>query len=399
MTPNVNFFIKYTLPMKELKKLKTTKQEYKDRRKFFSCKKDYNFVGYVDKGSKEKIDFVDYSGNSEKSTGVFNESGLLSKEQKQALKKRLARTGSPIWYGLISFEELFGKEHCNFYEQAYELMKTEFPRFLKTAGFDVKNIEWFAGLHTNTDHRHIHFSFYEKKEMKKLAHKDELKFSTGKVNVFSVKKAKVDIELRLRNLKEIHSGRDELLKKTKGILSSAGLNDFIYRNIRDLGELLPKEKRFSYSSENIKPYKKLIDNVTKTIIKNNKELNADYEKFVSEVLSKDKEIIEICKKSKINHKYFLLEKKYIGDLNRRLGNAVLKAIKEIEFKEKRAVEVEYKNRLVEKRIQKNKRKKLIRKANYLRQKVEIEAFQYLNELTRKLENYKYENILNERGEM
>ncbi len=274
-------------------------------------------------------------------------------------------------------------------------MKLEFPKFLKTAGFNIDNIEWFAGLHTNTDHRHIHFSFYEKKSLKILAFKEGYRFSNGKVNKFSISKFKVDVELRLRNLKRIYADRDVLVKSAKDMLVDPKLNDFIYRNIRDLSDLLPKEKRFSYSSENIKPYKKLIDDVTSKIIGTNKQLANQYEIFIKEALSKDEEIIKICKNSNLDYKMYLLSERYIGDLNRRLGNLVLSAIKEVEFKERRVIETEYRNRLVEKRIKKNKRKRLISRSNYLKKKVETEAFKYLNELTRKLDSYKFEMLRKE----
>lgn len=50
--------------------------------------------------------------------------------------------------------------------QAYALMITELPKFLKSQNFNLDNIVWFAGLHENTDNRHIHFCFYEKEPLR-----------------------------------------------------------------------------------------------------------------------------------------------------------------------------------------------------------------------------------------
>ena len=163
MTPNVNFFIHYVPNIKGEDRSMKGKINF-EKRNFFSATNTYNFVEYIAKGSQEKIDFIDYSGNLEKSQGLFDEKGLMQKNDIENLKNQLRKTNSPIWYGLISFEEIFGKTYCASYEDAYELMINEFPKFLKNAGFKKDNIVWFAGLHENTDNRHIHFSFLKKNQ-------------------------------------------------------------------------------------------------------------------------------------------------------------------------------------------------------------------------------------------
>ena len=127
-TPNVNFFI-HSVPNLDGVNDKLFKRYYKERI-FYSCKDDYNYLSYVNKGSEKRIDFVDYSGNHEKSTGLFDKNGLCSKEQIAELKRGFRATKSPILHGLISFEEFFGKKYCDQYSQAFNLMTNQFPRFL-----------------------------------------------------------------------------------------------------------------------------------------------------------------------------------------------------------------------------------------------------------------------------
>ena len=124
--------------------------KYSEKQKYYSCNNINNYLNYINRGTKE-IDYVSYSGDSKKSVGLFNRNGLINKEHIKELQENLRNTNSPIWHGLISFEEVFGKEYCGTYEQAYELMKTEFNKFLKNANFNANNIKWFAGLHNNTD--------------------------------------------------------------------------------------------------------------------------------------------------------------------------------------------------------------------------------------------------------
>ena len=74
--PNVNFFIGYVDNLRGKAPNDAYVQENLEARRFYSSGKDYDYVKYVSSGSKEKIDFVEYSGNNEKSTGIFNENGL-----------------------------------------------------------------------------------------------------------------------------------------------------------------------------------------------------------------------------------------------------------------------------------------------------------------------------------
>jgi hypothetical protein len=62
----------------------------------------------------------------------------------------------------VSFEEGYGKSKIRSWRDAQALIAKEFPKFLKANGMDVSKVRWFAGLHENTDNRHIHLCFYEK---------------------------------------------------------------------------------------------------------------------------------------------------------------------------------------------------------------------------------------------
>ena len=90
---------------------------------------------------------------------MFNQNGFMDAKQKQALRSDLRATKSVIWDG-ISPPRKIRQVVRGHYEQAYELLKTELPKFFKRAGLDPNNMEWFAGLHENTDNRHIHICFF-----------------------------------------------------------------------------------------------------------------------------------------------------------------------------------------------------------------------------------------------
>ena len=133
-------------------------------RAFYDSSQKDDYLAYMDKGIKstKRIDYLDYTGNEEKSSGIFNANGVLSKEDKKVLRESLRKTESIIWDIVISFEEQYGNKNMYNAEQAQELLRKILPKFFREIGFKPENITWYAGLHTNTDNQHIHLSFFEK---------------------------------------------------------------------------------------------------------------------------------------------------------------------------------------------------------------------------------------------
>ena len=68
-SPNVVCQIYFLDNEQTLVKNPLREEKYGAKRRFYSCKNSkYNYVDYVQDGSKKPLDYVDYSGNSEKST-------------------------------------------------------------------------------------------------------------------------------------------------------------------------------------------------------------------------------------------------------------------------------------------------------------------------------------------
>ena len=76
------------------------------RRVFYSSGSKDDYLGYIDKGVKlnKDIDYLDYTGNLEKSSGVFNQNGLLNYDSKRLIREALRNTKSCIWDLVISFK-------------------------------------------------------------------------------------------------------------------------------------------------------------------------------------------------------------------------------------------------------------------------------------------------------
>ena len=389
--PNVNFLLNYVETMRGRDSNDKYLKEHLEERRFYSSIKDDDYLKYVNKGSNEKLDYVEYSGNKEKSHGVFNEKGLMTSEMIKEMRTMLRNTDSPIWHGVISFTEEFGDTYCNTFEKAFELMKNELPKFFENAGLIPENIVWYAGLHENTDNKHIHLSFFEKEPLRNKQGHKEVCFSDGIIPIKAINKFKISAEIRLLQItKEIQLARKTLTDEMKKDMK---LGDYM-KHINSLYFSLPHEHRMSYDSENIKPYKEQIDMVVNAIIMSNEDLQRKFNDFQSFIVKRDYEIKEAYKRINVDYKDKLLFDKCIDDIYRRLGNIVLRTIRDIRW-EQRKVEYETTKRLALKRIEKNKRKIMLNRCLKLNELVNREIINAFQEYREKLQDANFKRLKEE----
>lgn len=276
MTDNIVFKCYYYKPKEKYNPEKQSKEIRK--RDFVSCNGGYNYVSYVDTGAANKLpkDYAEYVGNSEKSCGVFNKDGILNDEKKRDLRKQLRGTQSCIWDMVISFRENFGNEYCRDYEQAYNFLIKELPKFFKRAGLDKDNIVWYAGLHENTENKHIHISFFEKKP-KFYANGGKLKFHSGKIDKNVLLTSKVIFESSLTNKSaEIVKARKDLSEKYKIGLSPYEITRTLKKKLLKLYREIPATGRISYDSENMEFLKKKVDDTTECVLYANPKTKESY---------------------------------------------------------------------------------------------------------------------------
>lgn len=293
-----------------------TNEEYAKHRDFVSCNGSYNYLSYIHTGSTEQApkDYEEYVGNKEKSCGVFNQNGLLNDEQIKELKQNLQTTQSVIWDIVISFREEFGNNYCRDYDQAYEFMKSEMTRFLKNAGLNPYNIVWYAGLHENTENKHIHVSFFEKEPLY-YANGNNLKFHSGKI----AKNVLIDSKFMFE--KKLTNATAQLIKDRKNLIDSYNVEMTKTQIARkgkklllELYTLLPSEGRISYDSENMLPLRQKVDETTKYFIGKNKLISKAYFDFASDVMD-----FKIWKKTR----EYLESDNLMEDIMRRLGNRTI----------------------------------------------------------------------------
>ncbi len=317
--------------------------KYCDKRKFYSCNQDFNYVSYVNQGSKQKIDYVAYSGNKEKSTGVFNEGGLLTAQQQAELKKRLRETKSIIWDGVIAFQQDFGNKYMCGYEEAVGLLTAELPRFFKSAGLNPENMTWYAGLHENTRYKHIHISFFEN-EPQRFTQRggDEKNYSGGYISKAVLDHFKIAVQQRLTDVTaELKLARKNLTDLAKEVLFSdknkeSNLTE-IQEQIADLIPLLPETGRLSYDSDNMEPLRPNIRRVVDLLIKSSSEIYHTFTELCDAAMRRDANTREMLLSQKIDEKYwssYMTTEKVVADVYRRLGNYVINTTRNFKEKEK-----------------------------------------------------------------
>ena len=285
-------------------------------REFVSCQNSYSYLNYVQTGATENApkDYEQYIGNREKSCGVFNEKGLLSEEQRKELRHQLQNTESVIWDIVISFRTEFGDSYCRDYEQAYNFLVKELPKFFKKCGLNSSNIVWYAGLHENTENKHIHLSFFEK-EPKYFANGGKLKYHSGKLPKDVLIDSKFIFEKALTNpTAQLLKDRKDLYDRINVSLDKRTVSKKAKRLLLELYRELPKDGRIGYASENMDNVRKKVDDVTDYFLMRNKQIQESYITF-----KKDCICLETWKISR----GFEKESSYMKDMKRRLGNLII----------------------------------------------------------------------------
>lgn len=290
----------------------------------------------------------------QKSTGVFNQNGMLSKEQVKEMRKR-AQTGEKnLWHGFISFNKE-NSEKIDHPEKCIALVKQTFGQFFKDAGFDKDNMDLMCALHLDRpEHLHIHYVFWEKEPKIKNKRASGYKYrAKGKISMDVLDKMTerlnaytIDDDLAKKRRKAV----DELMR-TSEEYDSAQYKDVIRKWLKELADELPKGKALWYGSKEVAPHRIKIDTLVEfLIVLDKKASDADYA-FKQELRDKKQKLkgimgnyykdrkeremhivqtlngfTEIGDGVKTLHTIEALE----WDYRRRLGNIVLKKVRDIQ---------------------------------------------------------------------
>lgn len=289
----------------------------------------------------------------QKSTGVFNQDGMLTKEQVKEMKHR-AQTGEKnLWHGFISFNKE-NSEQIDDPEKCIALIKQTFGQFFKDAGFEPNNMDLMCALHLDRpEHLHIHYVFWEKEPKVKNQRAAGYKYrAKGKIPLDVIDKMTerlnaytIDDDLANKRKKAV----DELSNTIDGY-DLAEHKDLIRQKLKELADELPKDKPLWYGSKEIAPYRIKIDTVAEWLIDlDDKTSDADHA-FRQELREKERKLKGIMgnyyqRRLQIETRQMDAVPNFVDhqglqtvhtikqlewDYRRRLGNIVLKKVREMQ---------------------------------------------------------------------
>lgn len=266
----VIFNVAYT-PYK-LKKGSTEKEikAHAEKRAYYDFTGDTNYLRYMTTEGKltgnesKKFTMLDYL---QKSTGVFNGDGMISRDELKEMKRRLKENKGNIWSGFVSFdEENSGKIDTP--EKCIALIRKTFNEFFRDMGLDPSEVDLVCALHLDRpSHLHFHFEFYEKRPWLKNKRAAGYKYrSKGKVPIQAIDNMverltsyTIDDELKKRS----DEARSALYKRKD--FSEALCRDVASKKMKELAEKIPQTALFQYGKKDMAEYRREIDGVVEAV--------------------------------------------------------------------------------------------------------------------------------------
>ena len=389
MSNNVNFFVKYISP-------NANTEETKENRTYYSSNKSKDYMNYVMTGieNMKKMDYMEYMNNKEKTYGIFNQNGIMNSDERKRVRSALRKTKSNIWDCLITFTEDFGKKWCDSFEQAYNLVSTELPKFFKRCGLNPDNIEWFAGLHQNTDNRHIHISFFEKEAQRIRPNQKKKMFSIGTLPKHTILEFRPILELAATDFK----AKEILARKLVQDRIKEDLEEkskyTIHNKLLNIANQFPKTGSLAYESENMLSLRSDINDLINYLIKKDDTCKQYKDDFINLAKYKDEMFASYCQRNGYKQP-LTFEQKYMQDLYRRIGNIVIKTAKELKAEDIERLKLDAKYR-AQKIAQKKKFWAQLDYALYLSMKVNYEIIKAFQDFLEMMERARYQ-ILVEQG--
>lgn len=331
-----------------------------------------SYINYIDRNEAVRAEhsgeynlYQDYMGNPEKTTGLFtNDKEIQSQQEKQQLKQifqTAQEKGSLMWQTVISFDNRW-LEKNGLYNSVTGILDEDRLRGITRSAVQkmlekekLGNAVWSAAIHYNTDNIHIHIATVEPEPMREQ--KEYIQYDYKKENGRYVKTPRLDnqgnpitkreykgrfkqssletckremvnqiINERENNLKINSIIRDSILKqKTNHPLSR---DQDLCRQFLQLYQKMPNVNRnlWNYNNPIMHSLKDEIDQLSLCYLeKYHKEEFTQFQKMIAEQAEKYREAYG----GKSDYAGGKLQ-----DLYTRMGNAILKEMREYDNEER-----------------------------------------------------------------
>ncbi len=338
-----------------------------------SSKEFASYVDYIGRDEAVRTEYSskynlyhDYMGNPEKSTGLFTEQEDIKTDQKKKQLKDIFQMaqdkGSLMWQTVISFDNRW-LENNGLYDSGLQslderriqnITRSAVRKMLEKEG--LQNAVWSAAIHYNTDNIHVHIATVEPEPMREQklyvqydtredegetvkipeldangrpVMKREYKgtFRPGSIETCKREMVNQIINERENNLKINTIIRDSIVKQ-KREHPLAGDRDLAHRFL-DLYRHMPDCNRnmWNYNNPVMHPLKQEIDSISETYIKR-------YHKVAYQELKERLQIQEQIYQTAYGETGRSYVKTKLDDLYTRMGNAILKEIRQYDREER-----------------------------------------------------------------
>lgn len=347
------FDLKYTPYSLSKKASDYDRNKNATERAFYDMSGEKNVYDYITTEGKRvgnKFTALEYL---QKSTGVFNQNGMIPQEEVDEMKARAKANKGNIWHGFISFNE-HDSEKIDTPDKCIQLVKNIFPTFLRESGLNPNNIDLMCALHFDRPHHlHIHFVFWEK-EPKFKNNDGTLGYRTkGKISGAAIDNMFVRLGLFADDERDkLHKARDDSLKKLRNmtcVKTAMYSTDEIKQEILSLAKDLPKTGRLTYGSKDMEAFRPRVDKIVKMLLDHDKTARKADLRFYERLDEKRRVIENICGKEyalsgantspqtierelpkyhhKIDESHIKIIETIEADYKRRQGNLVLNLCK------------------------------------------------------------------------
>ena len=347
------FDLKYTPYSLSKKASDYDRNKNATERAFYDMSGEKNVYDYITTEGKRvgnKFTALEYL---QKSTGVFNQNGMIPQEEVDEMKARAKANKGNIWHGFISFNE-HDSEKIDTPDKCIQLVKNIFPTFLRESGLNPNNIDLMCALHLDRPHHlHIHFVFWEK-EPKFKNNDGTLGYRTkGKISGAAIDNMFVRLGLFADDERDkLHKARDDSLKKLRNmtcVKTAMYSTDEIKQEILSLAKDLPKTGRLTYGSKDMEAFRPRVDRIVKMLLDHDKTARKADLRFYERLDEKRRVIENICGKEyalsgantspqtierelpkyhhKIDESHIKIIETIEADYKRRQGNLVLNLCK------------------------------------------------------------------------
>ena len=253
-------------------------------------------------------------------TRTFSSDGWLTKDKMPGFKKKIAKAfhkdGDICWDTVISLKDYQDSFQSNMYDvnDYAAIVSKSLPGYFKSIGLDPDNMIWWMNYHNNKKNPHMHIVFMEKVHTRtrgKLAQKYLDKYKSTWLKELGLRQ---EFTKRYeRAPKDVFREKDALRKT---LISGIDMR-FHDQLLHSFYTTLPKKGRLSYNSKNMKPYRRQLNLIIRSLLQD-EEIRPAYEEWLGKV-----EMLDDLQNTLANEKISHFKKTELDKLYTRIGNMIL----------------------------------------------------------------------------